>query len=293
MIYSALIPLLSHIPGVQVLKLSNNGMGPQAGAAVAKALVDSANLRAKNDPSSTLRVLYCARNRLEDGSASEWANVIAANPSLQKIKLANNGFREKGIVALAKSLAPCHDLRYLSLRDCISRYIDSHEPEDERGSRYLADAVKAATRLELLDLSDCSLNAAGSWHIIHALSDGAHTELHTLLLENNDMTDDHYKAILDILPEKLPKLRLLSLVLNEDLEENESVEAIKEILEGRGGRIIVEEDEDGNEEDLLEDARDAEKEERFVSQITGDSSVDALTELLGANLSLNEFSDLK
>jgi hypothetical protein len=77
--------------------------------------------------------------------------------------------------------------------------------EDERhgGSRYLADTVKTATRLELLDSMRVEIGTFPC---------SAQSELHILLLENNDMLDEHYKVLLEIIPEKPPKLRLLGLV---------------------------------------------------------------------------------
>lgn len=298
--YRVLVPFLSQLSNLQVLKLVNNGFGPVAGKAVAEAVQQLASKRRESGRPSALRVLLCARNRLEDGSASAWGEAIAAHPNLQKVKMSNNGFREDGIRAIAKGLAKCSDLRYLNLRDSTSRNEDNEDdPTESRGSWLLADAVRNAKRLEYLDLSDCYLTDVGGWEIINALGESPYPELHSLLLQGNDLTEAHYEKLLTVIQDTLPKLKVLALPDNDDLEDNEAIDALKECVEDatRGGQLIIE------EQDLdpllkLEDAKDEKTETRFVGDIEvkiaappvkkEDTDVDDLAELMGAKLNIQK-----
>lgn len=283
---------------MQVLKLVNNGFGPEAGKAIAEAIQQLATKRRESGRPSALRVLLCARNRLEDGSAAAWGEAIAAHPNLQKVKLSNNGFREDGIRVIAKGLAKCHDLRYLNLRDSTSRNEDNEDDApDSRGSRLLADAVRNAKHLEYLDLSDCYLTDVGSWEIINVLGESPYPDLHTLMLQGNDLTEAHYEKLSTIIQDTLPSLKVLVVADNDDLEDNEAIDALKECMEDptREGQLITE-DQDVDALLKSEDAKDEKTETRFVGEVEvkvpevkkEDTSVDDLAELMGAKLNIKK-----
>ena len=63
----------------QILKLNNNGLGPEGGRIVAEALLDGAKACAAAGSSSRLHTVICGRNRLENGSADAWAEAFAAH----------------------------------------------------------------------------------------------------------------------------------------------------------------------------------------------------------------------
>ncbi|OBZ70972.1 Ran GTPase-activating protein 1 [Grifola frondosa] len=259
-----LVPLLTHNRAIQVLKLHNNGLGPEGGAVVAKALLEAARLSSAQGQPSSLRVIICGRNRLEDHAAHTWGQALAAHENLQKVKMVNNGFREDGFRAIVHGLAKCRDLRYLSLRDNLSRNVSTNPALDdsERGWHAIVDLLSFAKQLQFLDLSDCGLDVLGSAAISRALASGTQSKLQTLLLENNDMTGAVYGDLADAVLHHLPSLATLSLACNDDLE-HESVVAMTESLEDRGGRVVVNDD---HEEDLEDDAADAEKETQFVNE---------------------------
>ncbi|KAJ3511251.1 hypothetical protein NLJ89_g4211 [Agrocybe chaxingu] len=261
----ALVPLLSGHTGIQVLKLNNNGLGPEGGRIVASALLDNARKAAKEfgPEGSKLRVVVCGRNRLEDGSAQLWGEVLAAHKNLQKVKMVNNGFREDGVLAVAKGLSNCHDLRHLSLRDSTAHNFDG--TKSRRGWHVLADVIRRSTSLEYLDLSDTNLTAEGSSEIIESLSLTPHPDLEAILLENSDLNNSHYSRLRSILDTRLPALAVLDIALNEDLEEEEDGNHLKEIIEiieERGGKVHIEEPSD--EDDVQRDQIDKEREKKFV-----------------------------
>ncbi|GJJ11476.1 hypothetical protein Clacol_005709 [Clathrus columnatus] len=295
-VYRVLVPLLSQLSNLQIIKLVNNGFGPEAGKAIAEAIQQLASKRRESGRPSALRVLLCARNRLEDGSASAWGEAIAAHPNLQKVKMSNNGFREDGIKAIAKGLAKCSDLRYLNLRDSTSRNEDNEDdPEESRGSWLLADAIRNAKRLEYLDLSDCYLTDVGSLEIVNALGENPYPELHSLLLQGNDMNEGHYEKLLTVIQDTLPKLKVLVLADNDDLEDNEAIDALKEFLEDptRKGQLITD-DQDVDALIKSEDAKDETTETRFVGDVPievppvkkEEDELDELAKLMGAKLKI-------
>ena len=53
------LELLSTHPGLQVLKLNNNGMGPVGGAEIAGALLANANKAKAEGRKASLRTLIC------------------------------------------------------------------------------------------------------------------------------------------------------------------------------------------------------------------------------------------
>jgi len=284
-----LVPLFSQRASIQVLKLNNNGLGPEAGNIVAGALLEAAKRAESLDQPSNLRVLTCGRNRLGDGSANLWGEVLAAHKNLQKVRMVNNGFHESGVIAIAQGLKKCRDLRHLSLRDGTaqsSRYAPSED--GKRGWHTIADVVREAPALEFLDLSDCGLTQEGNSELIQALSETVHPNLDTILLENNDMGTAHYDALKDIFSSHLPALKLLDLALNEDLEDNDVITEMVELLEGRGGQLVLEDpDEDA---DLERNALDVEKETRFIktplAAAEAGADVGELADLLSTGLKI-------
>ncbi|KAI9062608.1 RNI-like protein [Trametes sanguinea] len=257
-----LVPLLTNQRSLQILKLYDNGFGPEAGATVAKALIESARLSREDGVPSNLRVLVCGRNRLEDGAAPFWADAIAGHTNLRKVKLVDNGIREAGFSAIVRALRRCPHLRYLSLRDTVSTEdIDEGDAQPEkRGWQELVDLLRTAHGLEFLDLSDCCLPQPAVAALARVFAAGQMPRLQTVLLENNDIDEASYGALLDAVEHHLPCLRILSLAWNNDLE-SDAVQTLATTLEERGGRVIVD---DEHDEDLAGDKSDAQKDTTYV-----------------------------
>ncbi|KAG6850296.1 hypothetical protein H0H93_015238 [Arthromyces matolae] len=297
-----LAPFLSQHVSLQVLKLNNNGFSPEAGNVVAQALLELAQLSERLNRPSNLRVLLLRRNLLKDGSASLWGEVLAAHKNLQKVKLANNGFFEPGVIAIARGLKSCQSLRHLSITDCTAHVFDhtSTEDHDRRGWHFVADVIRAAPLLEFLDISDSGPSSEGCGEIINALSDTPHPHLHTLILENIDLATSEYRILNNIFDTHLPALTLLDLAVNEDLDDNEILDELAKRLEDRGGKLLLDDDDSDNTLDVHGDAVDAEKEVRFVAApsledgknidhgVRTKSEIDDLADLLSAGLKIED-----
>ncbi|KAI0061133.1 RNI-like protein [Artomyces pyxidatus] len=273
-----LVPLLTRHRGIQVLKLNNCGLGPEGGKMIADALLEAARLCREDGQLSVLRVVVCGRNRLQDGSAAAWGAALAAHPKLQKVKLVNNGIREAGFGAIVAGAACCPDLRYLNLRDNNAVDVDNDAENGSnahRGGAAVAALLKAAPKLEFLDLSDCGLGAEGAMVLARALCTGHYPHLSRLLLENSDMGEAVYEVLSEAIADRLPGLTTLSLAANDDLESN-LVTAMAEVLEERGGRVVVD---DECEDDLQNDAQDQLKENDVGNiQYPDSRAVDELAE---------------
>jgi Ran GTPase-activating protein 1 len=62
-------------------------------------------------------MVTCGRNRLEDGSATAWADAFATHGTLEHVSLLQNAIRQEGMIALARGLAKNPNLRVLEITD--------------------------------------------------------------------------------------------------------------------------------------------------------------------------------
>lgn len=248
-----LVPLLSRNRSIRVLKLENNGLGPEGGRIVADALLQCAKVCAADGVPSRLRAVVCGRNRLENGSASAWAEAFAAHAHLEEVRRTQNGIRQEGFSAIVNGLAKCASLRCLCLSDNLGRDLaddedPSEESESENGWHALSAALPRWKDLQVLDVSDCGVNTPGLQLLMSALRRGRHRTLHTLLLVNDDLQGSSYEELHQLVASHLPGLKKLNLSVNDDLEE-EALVALTETLSRRGGRLILEEEDE--DEDLV------------------------------------------
>lgn len=66
----SLAPLLISSKTLQVLRVNNNGLGPEGGCLLADALQTSLDERVAAGLKPTLKTLICGRNRLENKTAT-------------------------------------------------------------------------------------------------------------------------------------------------------------------------------------------------------------------------------
>lgn len=292
-----MVPFLTHNRSLQVLKLSNNGLGPAGGEVLANALAESARLSKAAGKESNLRSVICGRNRLEDGSASAWADAFAAHGTLVEVRMPQNGIRMDGIIALAGGLAKCSRLQHLDLQDNTFT-----ADGDDTGVRAWAGALKNWPKLSTLNLSDCVLagdeDGPGAGEvpaIVTTLVTGSNPELKVLRLQNNNLTSN-VSAVLAAGISKLAKLKTLELQWN-DVEADEELENLAEVLKKRGGRHPLDEEEEEEEEEEKEEKEDegeaqdergikADEKEidtkgREAEPVPVDTSADDLADLLG------------
>jgi Ran GTPase-activating protein 1 len=255
------VPFLTHNRSFAVFKLNNNGLGPAGGKVIADALRESARLSKQEGKESTLRTVTCGRNRLEDGSATAWADAFAAHGTLEHVSLPQNGIRQEGMIALARGLAKNPKLRVLEIADNAMNIDDGTE-----GTQAFADALSSWPDLERLDLSDCVLaheEADAPPSLFDALAKGTNKKLHTLLLQNNNLDVAAFKKLGDDVVGKLPALRRLEVQWNEVEEGEEAVEALRDALVARGGKLFLtdEDEEEAGEPEKAEEEDEETKEE--------------------------------
>ena len=116
-----LIAFLSAHTPLRHLILTNNGLGPEAGAKIAAALTTLAARKkhAGAGGAPKLETVVCGRNRLENGSMAAWAGAYAAHaPGLVEVKMVQNGIRQEGVAQLLRTgLVHATGLRVLDLQD--------------------------------------------------------------------------------------------------------------------------------------------------------------------------------
>ena len=251
-----MVPFLTHNRSFQILRLNNNGLGPAGGQVIAKALLASAKLSKAEGKKSNLKTLICGRNRLENGSASEWAEAFTEHGSLVEVRMVQNGIRMDGITALAKGLAKCPDIEYIDLQD--NAFIADGELT---GVEAWAEALASWPNLHTLNLSDCVLSAEGEVpEIINALSLGTNPKLHTLQLQNNNLETRTFEVLAGAVSKGIQNLKTLELQWNDIEEDDEHIENISLILKKRGGKLFAS-DEDEEEEEKEVEEKEEEKEE--------------------------------
>ena len=279
---------------IEHLILSNNGMGPFAGARIGTCLFKLAKAKqAAGKPS--LKSFICGRNRLEDGSTNHLSIGLRNHKDLQVVRLYQNGIRPKGIARLLRDgLSRNKELQILDLQD---------NTFTAKPSAVLAETLDQWPKLKELNLNDCLLKASGSLLLAEALSKSeSKTQLETLRLQYNELEEDALKVLAEAVTAKLPNLKVLELNGNRFEEDSPSLEKINGVFEDRGHGEVDERDEreeiDSEEEDDDEESVDEAEEEQeevdldqLEKELAGitveekDKSVDSLADKLsGAHI---------
>jgi Ran GTPase-activating protein 1 len=256
-----IVPFLSRNPSFQILRLNNNGLGPEGGTVIADALRDNAAVR-KAIPAekrSSLRIFVCGRNRLEDGSASAWAEAFAAHGTLVEVRMPQNGIRMAGSAALAEGLAKNPGLELLDLQD---------NTLSQPGDQAFANALPSWPGLHTLNFSDCVLSEGGEIpQVIEALAKGSNPQLRTLQLQNDNLEDGTVAVLAQAIGTHLKAVTRIEFQENDADEENAGIETLRENLLVRGGKFLFsdeEEEEEEEEEDELLDAEEGDVSAEFA-----------------------------
>lgn len=270
-------PIEAYLPKAITLEhiiLSNNGMGPFAGARIGKALYKlSQAKKTANKPS--LKTFICGRNRLENGSINYLAIGLRNHQDLQVVKLYQNGIRPTGISKLiSKGLSHNKNLTIVDLQD---------NTITTQGSIELADSISNWSKLVELNLNDCLLKAKGSLALVESLSKIKLPSLKLLKLQYNELENDSLSKLVKVIQDNLPNLKFLELNGNRFEEDSDLIEKINDIFTERGfGELddlddleeIDSEDEDEDDDETNDDEAD-------------DEDLDQLEKEL-ANLDLNQ-----
>lgn len=236
----------SHIP-LKHLHLQNNGMGPEAGARMARALSKNA---------ASLETIICGRNRLENGSVPAWTECFTAHKNTLKIvKMPQNGIRPEGIEQLMRDgLSQCQTLETIDLQD---------NTFTAKGSAALATALPIWSNLQELAVGDCLLSGRGGIAVAEALQKGHNKSLKTIRLQYNEINAQGLKAFATAIKLGLPVLELIELNGNKFGEEDESLITLRDLFEERDKGDIDELDnleEDTDDEEDENDEVDASEE---------------------------------
>ncbi|KAG8156526.1 hypothetical protein KVR01_013630 [Diaporthe batatas] len=217
----------NHTP-LQELNLNDTGLGPETGAAVARALASLAAKKKARAGAPPLRALLLAQNKLcqDDDDPMfgmrEWAAALAAHPHLTTVALKNNGIRHGGMTHLvAEGLARLHGLEVLDLADNIIA---------ARGATHaaLAGAVGAWPALRSL------LGSRGAALLIAALAAAPHpSRLEVLRLRLCNLSPANTLALAGVLW-RLPGLRELALEGNNFSRADEGYQALVRLMRERG-----------------------------------------------------------
>ncbi|KAJ8080291.1 Ran GAP Rna1 [Marasmius tenuissimus] len=257
-----MVPFLTQNRNFQILKLNNNGLGPAGGNVLANALLESAKLSEAEGKKSNLRTFICGRNRLEDGSASAWADAFAAHGGLTEIRMPQNGIRMDGITALAKGLAKNTSLQYIDLQDNTFTFEGALT-----GVQAWSDALASWPELHTLNLSDCVLSGDGEVpSLVETLASGSNPKLHTLQLQNNNLEGETFARINESIQGPLKSVMSLELQWNDAEEDDTNLADIGAHMKRRGGKLFVSDEDEEDEE---------EKEEEGEAAIDGEAKRDA------------------
>ena len=302
--------LKDHVP-LKRLRLTNNGLSPEAGIKIADALTnlakrkEEARKEGRNVPN--LEAIICGRNRLESGSMKAWARTYQAHKHIKEVRMTSNAIRQEGVrLLLREGLKSCQELEILDLMDNTFTL---------SGAQALAEVVGGWNSLAELGVGDSLLTSRGTVLLAEALGEGGNRNLKTLRAQYNEIDAKGVKALF-VAAEKggLEGLMRVELNGNKFSEDDEGVEGLRTLLERRkeesgvhGGEAEwgmdelsdleeesdEDEEEDGYDEKEDEDEKEAEREEILkeadeeegeeVSQ-KKDGDVDALVERLGKAL---------
>ncbi|WPK23080.1 hypothetical protein PUMCH_000304 [Australozyma saopauloensis] len=275
---------LSKAVSVEHLILSNNGMGPFAGARIGKSLYKLSKAK-KVSGYNSLKTFVCGRNRLENGSINYLAIGLRSHKDLATVRLYQNGIRPAGAEKLITlGLVRNKQLQVLDLQD---------NTLTTRAASALAKALPEWSNLLELNLNDCLLKPKGCLVLTSALSDAqASKTLSILKLQYNELEPDSLKKLAQAAETSLLNLKSLELNGNRFDGELEDLEAIvSAIAKNASGEVDELDDLDSDEEEVSDEE---DNEDTFddidanLSDLEADlasassSDVDELTEKLGS-----------
>ncbi|KAL2842373.1 hypothetical protein BJY01DRAFT_4469 [Aspergillus pseudoustus] len=299
-----LVDFLSRHTPLRHLILNNNGMGPEAGSNIAKALTELAErkeeARKQGKEAPLLESIVCGRNRLENGSMQAWARAYEVHAAgIRSVKMTQNGIRQEGVSYLLKEgLRHASALEVLDLQDNTFTVT---------GSTALASVVSGWPSLRELGVGDCLLSARGGIKVAQALAEGKNQKVETLRLQYNEISAASVKQFLHAAKTALPALRRIELNGNKFEEDDNNVTELRELLEARKEEHgkdddpedmwgideldELEEESDEEEEEEEEEAEEEVKAEKLVKDTekaenekvaqVDDKEVDKLAEALG------------
>ena len=203
---------------------------------IAKSLTANAEKCLKEGKESSLRVIVCGRNRLENGSSSSWSEAFSKHQKLEVVRMPQNGIRMEGIAKLAQGLSKNPNLKHLDLQDNTAT---------KTGTRSIVGQLKNWPELEILNLSDCILGNAGGIALATSLLDGSNKKLQSLHLQYGEFDKRTVEILTQAITQHLSGLTTLELNGNKFDAEDECVEKLRDALAVHGNEDALDERESG------------------------------------------------
>eukprot|EP00158_Paraphelidium_tribonemae_P005453 Partr_v1_DN27349_c1_g1_i1_m46303 putative RAN GTPase activating protein 1 len=262
------VPLISALCSLRILRVNNTGLGPAGGLLLAQALRGLWGSCQAAGVESKLETVVCGRSRLENGSMKELADSLQSHSHLRRVSFPQDGIRPEGVAVLLKGLAKCGELEELDLQDNTFTRV---------GAEALAEVLPSWPRLIKLNVGDCMLTARGSMAVFERISEKGKSlllpHLEHFNLQFNEI-DEKGALFLATILVYLPKLKSLELNGNCFAEDSAGAEAIRSTLEllGKGDDVLgsmsdMEEEDSDNEEE--EEAEVEEEEEEVIKALAG------------------------
>ncbi len=223
------MPFITEHPSFSALRLANNGLGITGGKIIAEAL--------QRAVTPNLKSVICGRNRLENGSAPEWAKAFKVHKGLEEIRLYQNGIRMEGVEALVDGLKSCPGLRVLDIQDNTV----SEKGSEPKGCRALASALPSWPHLQELNLSDCLLKPDGGLALATAFSKGHNREMEILKLAYGEFDHRAIDLIALAIKDFWPNVTRVELNGNIGDAEDECIQNVRDALAGYGREDALDE----------------------------------------------------
>lgn len=184
-----------------------------------------------------------------------WAEAYSMNKEVKTVRMVQNGIRPEGIETLIRDgLSKCVNLETMDLQDNTFTM---------PGASALSKAVVGWGNLIELGVGDCLLGARGGVVLAEALQSGKNKSLKRLKLQYNEIDAKGAKQFKVAVADGLPTLEKIELNGNKFSEDDEVVEALREIFDERGvGEMdsLSDMEEESDEEEEEEDEEDEERE---------------------------------
>jgi len=132
----AYVNFLEKCPTLEVLNVTNCGLGPEGSKMIAKAILKNNNMK--------LRGFSASRDRLENPGIEALSEVFAVHKTLQKIEVYQNGIR-MGLSHLFKALLECKD---------TIEYVDVSDNLIKRSTDEMVEFIKTCKNIKHLCMSD-------------------------------------------------------------------------------------------------------------------------------------------
>ncbi|GMF38057.1 unnamed protein product [Phytophthora fragariaefolia] len=227
----AVANVLPQCKKLTLLRYASARAGPDASEQMARSVNE--NLR-------DLKSLDLSDCSFEDDGATQLAEAIGKQPSLQYLKLRDASLCVEGAEKVAKALSS-NNIQLLELD------LSGNELADE-GITVLAPLLKSQSQLKVLRLDENEITSAGLKEFVTALGAGSLPVLEELSLCGNEITAKGAIAIVDTFVPSKPAL--VRLELDTNMISDKGVDHVKASLAKQGNADILGslEENDGDEE---------------------------------------------